>query len=99
MRLYHRTSAAPEILAGGFRDTTDYYLTNNLHTGVWFSTVPLSINEGADGDVLLVVDLDLPEDQVRDEYEWIEDAKPFREFLIPAAVVNEHATDSLVTEP
>jgi hypothetical protein len=24
------------------------------------------------------------------EYEWIEEGKPYRQFLVPAAVVNEH---------
>lgn len=52
---YHRTDrkSAKAILAGGFKDSTDYYMTDTQLTGVWLSNIPLDVNEGAGGDVLL----------------------------------------------
>ena len=87
MRCYHRTAAhaAAAILADGFRDTDDYYMTGNLYRGVWVSTEPLDANEGATGDTLLSIMI--PED-VFAEYEWVEDTKPYREALVPADVLN-----------
>lgn len=91
MNLYHRTSRAnaEAILREGFRDNTDYYLTRRLHTGVWFSNLPLDENEGACGDTLMCVSLDLSESKLA-RYEWVEDGKGNREWLIPARVVNLH---------
>jgi hypothetical protein len=87
MILYHRTSAADAILRDGFKDTTGYYLTSTEYNGVWFSDVPLDGNEGADGDMLLAVEI--PEEVIA-EYEWIEEGKPYREWLIPADLVNSY---------
>ena len=88
--LYHRTTdeAATAILSNGFRDATGTYLTVNEYTGVWLSDQPLDANEGAFGDVLLCLVLDLSETDLA-QYEWVEEGKGYREWLIPAAVVNE----------
>ena len=48
--------------------------------------MPLDGNEGADDDTLL--QLELPEQTIAD-YEWIEDGKGYRDWLIPARLVNE----------
>jgi hypothetical protein len=48
----------------------------------------LDCNEGADGDTLFEVQL--AECEIPD-YEWIEDGKPYREWLIPPAIVNTGA--------
>lgn len=89
MRLFHRTKAdnARAILAGGFRDAEGRYLTDQTFRGVWLSDRPLNINQGADGDTLLEVALDVGEAELA-EWEWVEEDKPYREFLIPASVVN-----------
>jgi len=93
MLLFHRTTKdrADAILKWGFQDNTGYYMTAEKHSGVWLSDVPLDINEGARGDTLLTVDLQLPED-VLDLYEWVEEGKPYREWLIPADIVNCNGT-------
>jgi len=90
--LYHRTdrASAEVILREGFHDNTDYYLTAQLHTGVWLSNVPLDENDGAHGDFLLRVSLDISESELA-RYEWIEEGKGHREFLIPAKLVNGHS--------
>jgi hypothetical protein len=92
MRLYHSTSrkAAGAILAGGFRDSCGYYLTDRLWCGVFLADRPLYRSEGTKGEILVCVEI--PED-VALSYEW-EDGqgipKPYREFLIPAKVVNRY---------
>jgi hypothetical protein len=91
MILYHRTSAeiAERILRDGFRDGRGTYMTTREHSGVFLSNVPLDINEGADGDTLLQVEM--PEQTIAN-YEWREDGKPYREWLVPAKLVNEKAS-------
>lgn len=86
---YHVTSegAVWSHLAAGYRDATGLYLTSDEHTGVWLSDRPLDINEGIEGDVLLVVDIAA---ELVTPYEWVEEGKPYREFLVPAPVLNAH---------
>ena len=95
MNVYHNTFHAPAILAEGFKDATDYYLTSQLWTGVWVSDRPLDCNEGADGDTLLA--LDIPEEEIA-SFEWVEEDKPYREFLVPSDVLNRYGPPS-VCEP
>ncbi len=86
MLLYHRTNAGAAILADGFRDGTGSYMTDRTFSGVWLSDQPLDEDEGASGSTLLSIDV--PEATVV-EFEWIEEGKGYREFLVPAAVVNQ----------
>ena len=97
--LFHRTTeeGASAILDAGFRDATGNYLTSQEWTGVWFSNVPLDVNEGAKGDVLLKVSLSLTERDIA-PYEWIEEGKPYREWLVPAALVNPAAQVEIVDD-
>ena len=90
---YHCTTAeaAAAILAGGFRDGRGSYLavTDSEYSGVWISDRPLNVNDGAKGNLLLIVEIEA--DRVI-PYEWVNE--PFmghREFLVPAAVLNAHA--------
>ena len=87
MKLYHKTFAADSILAHGFMDSEGRYMTDTVYRGVWLSDRPLDDNEGADGDTLL--SLEIP-DEIVEKYEWIEDGKPYREFLVPAETVNRY---------
>jgi hypothetical protein len=93
MILYHRTTAAAaaDILHDGFRDGVGRYLTSNVWSGVWLSNVPLDSNEGAEGDVLLRVELALDEEDLT-RFEWVEEGKYYREWLIPARLINSHGT-------
>ena len=86
MRVYHTFEAAA-ILAGGFQDGTGYYLTDQLSIGVWLSNKVLDINEGAARDTVLSIDIPA---EVLSKYEWVEEGKPYREFQVPASVVNRH---------
>lgn len=87
MTYFHRTTAsiALIIVANGFRNGRGTYLTQTEHEGVWISTEALGPNEGAHGDVVLTIEA--PEQEIR-RFEWIEEWKPYREFLVPADVLN-----------
>jgi hypothetical protein len=85
MKVYHRTNAADAILKQGFRDGRGTYLTQHVWKGVWLSDEPLDSNEGAFGDKLLVIDI--PESELV-QWEWVEEGKGYREFLVPASIVN-----------
>jgi hypothetical protein len=97
-KLFHRTNDAEAILTFGFKDGTDSYMTKNEYSGVWLSNVPLDANEGAFGDTLLLVELDLTEGDLA-QFEWIEEGKGFREWLIPAALINAKGKVRIVEEP
>jgi hypothetical protein len=96
VKIYHRTFHVAAILTRGFRDHAGTYMTRSIHKGVWFSAPsPLDLNEGADGDVVLA--LDIPEDQLL-RYEWIEEGKGYREFLIPAKLANQYGPPEVCEE-
>lgn len=91
VRFYHRTTreAAYAILRKGFREGTGTYLTRKVWRGVWICDVPLDANEGAKGDILLEVLIPI---ELVKPYEWVEEGKSYREFLVPARILNAHAT-------
>jgi hypothetical protein len=91
--LYHRTTKdiARRITADGFRDSEGYYGTENLHHGVWLSDRALDADEGAVGNAVLRVELTKDEPEIA-QFEWIEDGKQYREWLIPASLINECGT-------
>ena len=94
--VYHRTHHAEAILAEGFRD--GWYLMPGIGElrGIFVSAGwPLNENEGADGDTVL--ELEIPE-AVFAEYEHVEEGKPYREAMIPAAELNRYAVRMLSFE-
>lgn len=91
MRLFHRTDAAAAILSDGFCDTSGSYGTSREHSGVWLSDTPLEVNDGVEGAGLLAVEI--PEDEIAD-FEWVEEFKTYREWLVPAAIVNRHPVEA-----
>jgi len=96
MTLFHRTGDAETIQAEGFRDGSGKYMIDGdtEYEGVWFSDVPLDAQDGAHGDTLLAIDV--PEEEII-KYEWPEEGKGFREFLIPAALANRFGPTRVVT--
>jgi hypothetical protein len=99
MRLYYVTdkAVARKILEEGFRDAIGSYGIDRNWSGVWFSDVPLSVFEAADGDAILAVDLPFTETDLAD-YEWLEEGKAYREWLIPAELTNKKGTISIFSE-
>ena len=46
---------------------------------------PLDNSEGASGDTLLQIEI---AEEILAPYEWVKEGKPYREWLVPAAVLN-----------
>jgi hypothetical protein len=95
MILFHRTtpSAAEQILRHGFCDGAGYYGTQENYRGVWLSYPPLDPNDFGGGSeqatALIEVTLTLDEQDIA-MYEWVEEGMHYREWLIPAEVINRH---------
>lgn len=89
--LFHRAwaEAVEGIRSGGFVDSTADYGTRTETTGVWLSNVLLDEGSGAFGDTALRVLLDLSLEELQ-QYEWVEEGKPYREWQIPAAHLRDH---------
>lgn len=85
LTVYHCTTeaAARQILAEGFRDTARD-LTNRAWTGVWVSDRPLHNTESVSG----VLQIEIAEEIVA-PYEWVKYDKQFREWLVPAVVLDK----------
>lgn len=85
---YHRTTveAARAILADGFHDGTGSYMTDRDWSGVWLSDEPI---EGPEArlNAVLQITFDPPQPDLS-SYEWKEEGKESREWLVPAAIVN-----------
>lgn len=94
---FHTTDAAYVILRDGFRDGTgNYMLVGFTLTGVFLADRPVDSNEGAQGDQVLAVELG---DDVRlDEFELVEEGKPYREWCVPAEILNRHAMVRLLVD-
>jgi hypothetical protein len=56
----------------------------------------MDINEGATGDQVLRVEF--PDDTNLADFEIIEDCKPYREWCVPAALINSLATVTQMSE-
>ena len=90
---YHRTSSgnAKRILAEGFKDGRGSYMIEDKEfEGVWLSDRPIDCNEGAFGDTLFKITLVCSPDEM-DFWEWCEEGRGFREWLVPAAQLNSRA--------
>jgi hypothetical protein len=97
MIFYHRTDAAEAILREGFRDAEgSYMLIGTTLRGVFVSDKPLDSNEGAIGDQLLKIAL--PDDCCDlSYYELVEEEKPYREWCLPADVINRFGSVRLLS--
>jgi hypothetical protein len=96
MIFFHTTDAADAILRDGFRDATRYIGGIEL-TGVWLSEYPgLDSNEGAKGDERLQVEF--PDEVDLSDFELIEEGKPYREWCVPAALINDGGATVTVNE-
>jgi hypothetical protein len=93
--LYHRTSAqaAKAILDGGFRDTKRHYGFDIEVEGVWLSDVPFDRGFNPPDVVTLAVTLD---DADLVDREVITDGGTYREWLVPAALLNAKGNSRIV---
>src|SRR5712691_11387566 len=96
---YHRTTAenARSIIESGFSNSLGYFLSNRTWTGVWLSSRPLDSGDYGEDDALLMVRLDIPEEQLA-RWEWTAEGRSYREWLIPAQLINGVMTVVLVDQ-
>ncbi|MEP6752790.1 MAG: hypothetical protein ABI959_08605 [Candidatus Dormiibacterota bacterium] len=95
MKLYHPTMHATDILRDGFGERSGTYLTRSDHSGVWFFDRPVDHSIGGGGEAVLL-ELAMPEPVVL-PFEWVT-SLPYRQFLIPAALVNEYGPPRVIDE-
>ena len=100
--LFHVTTSevAALILRDGFQGGHGCYMTATEHQGVWLSDHEVDVldpNECAWGDTVLTVKFAIPLAALAD-YEWIEERKGYREWLVPARLIQAHATVSMAEE-
>jgi hypothetical protein len=100
MRLYHVTDrgSAERIAEQGFEDSEVIHDDEELLIGVWLADRCLAGEDdvgprlGPTPDAALW--LDIPADQA-EPYERTDPEKPYREFCVPADVVNQHKIGGL----
>jgi hypothetical protein len=87
--LYHSTteSAAAQIEREGFKDFVAHYGMSVRVKGVWISDRALDQNEGCKGEVVLRLTARIDLSRLA-RYEVREEGKLYREWCIPASVVN-----------
>jgi hypothetical protein len=96
---FHTTPAAEEILRAGFRDAEGSYgLTTLTLRGVFVANIPVDCNEGAIGDQVL--EILLPGDVDLTNFELIDEGRhsAYREWCVPAELLNARAEARLLTE-
>jgi hypothetical protein len=95
MRLYHVTdrASARAMFADGFEDSEVIHDNRELQIGVWPADRALAGEEDAGprlGPLLEVaLEIELPA-EVLETYERQEEGKPYREFGMPAELVNRY---------
>jgi hypothetical protein len=85
VNLYHPTRHAAEILRDGFGERSGAYLTATDHSGVWLFDQRLE-QHVIDKTLDVILELEMPE-SVAAPFEW-HVGLPYRQFLMPAALVN-----------
>jgi hypothetical protein len=97
MKLYHRTTRANAdlILREGFRNEEERYTSDFSDEGVWFSDVPRDAVECDPDEVVVAIDVGFSARSLS-TFECSEDETAYREWLIPAALVNSKMTRTRV---
>ena len=98
MRLYHVTDrdSAEGIVSDGFKDAEVIHDDSELLIGVWLADRCLAGEDdvgprlGPVPDVALSVELS---DDLVERYERADPAKPYREFCVPATLLNDYAVE------
>jgi hypothetical protein len=89
LKYYHTTDAAELILEEGFQGSSGRFgfASFELEGGCFVGDQHMDINEGVKGtDVFEIV---IPDDFDLDNYELVEDVKPYREWYVPAYILNK----------
>jgi hypothetical protein len=94
MIFYHQTSAAgaKAILVSAFRNgVRSHGLVNFELRGVWISQEPVGMVQ-LNGREPRLLEIKLPDNLDISEYELIEEGKPYREWCVPAELINQHGS-------
>ena len=88
MILYHHTPHAERILTEGFHDEHGYYLLGHrLWSGVWLEDTPAA----HDGPGWHSLAIEIPDEEAAPfELRDLDKRLPFKEYVIPAEIVNRH---------
>ena len=89
---YHRTNNAEQILRFGFTNTSERR-NGGIARGVWLSERPLSEQDGIEGDFVLAIDMPF---EVVQRYEWADGDEGYRQFCVPAKIVNRYGPPHVV---
>ena len=92
MKLFHIAGKAnaESILRDGFRDVMGYHHAGQEWTGVWVSSEPLDWSQRQYlNNANTIFAIEIPEDVIS-EFEWVEEGKLIREWLIPARLLNSY---------
>ena len=97
MRFFHIASNknAEAILKEGFRDGTNFYLTDREWSGVWIFDKPF--DESYQDDTNTLLGIEIPEEYISD-LEWPEEGKPYREWLVLAALLNSYGAPVVIDD-
>jgi len=97
--LYHRTNAdnARAIIDSGFKNSSGYFMNNRIWTGVWLSSIPVESEPSAEEDALLMVKLEIDGRELS-RWEWSAEGRSYREWLLPANIINRCATVEMVNQ-
>lgn len=87
MKLYHITTEAEAILRDGFKDVEGTYRAGLPGKGIQLRDEPPGANKEASDAVLMV---EIPEQEVLPYERFFEEEKAYREFLVPAKIVNQY---------
>ncbi len=93
-RLFHRTRAesVEAILRDGFYDSEQWLgCSGSDLEGVFLSDIPVTCQDGAKGEALIEVMFDIPEHEISSQFEFLDERQLFREFMVPAQFIREHA--------
>ena len=89
--------AARAILTEGFHNACGTYGMLIVLEGIFVSDRPIDCNEGAKGDALLSIELAASENELAD-FEIVEDGKTWREWIVPAKLLNAGRRSLLMDE-
>jgi hypothetical protein len=92
MLLFHRTDMADKIIDEGFRSSSERRPNGDHLSGVWLSERPLNHDE-CDASRLLAIEV--PDDVAR-EHEVRDGKEEYREFCIPAEMLNRYGPPRLL---
>jgi hypothetical protein len=90
VKVYYITQAenAASVLANGFRDGTGRPASQAEHRGVWVCDRLLVLLSGIELGDVACFEIRVPREWLL-RYEWREEGRGYREFLVPAIELNE----------